>query len=221
MLNYSHQEAWQTVIHPWQSPINIDQTAVKKETPDQSAVSFLTPYSFDSVEHHGNNLQFNGHGQARLNGRIFEFKQLHFHFPAEHLYNGMGYPFEWHFVHQDQIGHLAVVAFWVTVATEKNPAFAPFFKKIALKEGQRETFSVQLPLPEILKQHSPEVFNYLGSLTTPPLTRSVEWWVFKDPLTASKQQLQTLHEQFSSNNARKRQAIADRPVILFTAPQNN
>jgi carbonic anhydrase len=51
------------------------------------------------------------------------------------------------------------------------------------------------------------------------LTRGVEWWVFKDPLTVSKQQLQTLHEQFLSDNARQQQAISDRPVILFTDPQ--
>ena len=219
LLNYSDQKEWQTTIHPWQSPINIDQTGVKKETPDQPAVSFLTPYSFDSIEHHGNNLQFNGHGKAKLNGRIFEFQQLHFHFPAEHFFNGTVYPFEWHFVHQDQIGHLAVIAFWVTTTAVKNPAFEPFFKRFALKAGQGEAFSAQLPLFEMMKKHSQAVFNYLGSLTTPPLTRGVEWWVFKDPLTVSKQQLQTLHEQFLSDNARQQQAISDRPVILFTDPQ--
>ncbi|WP_281165565.1 carbonic anhydrase family protein [Liquorilactobacillus sicerae] len=217
MLDYLHQSAWQSQLQPWQSPIDIEQAVSKKETPKHSAVSFLTSYQFTTVEHHGNNLQFNGQGQAQLNDRVFDFQQLHFHFPAEHLLNGKRYPLEWHFVHQNELGQQAVVAFWVKEGPI-DQAMAPFYQQFSFSEGQKRLLPAKLMLPEIQKQHSAAVFNYLGSLTTPPLTRGVEWWVFQQPLSAAKFQLQQLRQQFLQDNARQVQSLSSRPIILYTEP---
>ena len=215
MLDYLHQTAWPSQLQPWQSPINLEPAAIKEETPKRSVVSFLTPYQFDSIEHRGNNLQFNGHGQARLNGRTFNFQQLHFHFPAEHLLDGKRYPLEWHFAHQNKLGQQAVVAFWVREGPT-DQMMAPFYQRFSFNEGQKRLLPVKLALPEIQEQHSRAVFNYLGSLTTPPLTRGVEWWILQQPLSAAKFQLQQLHQQFLQANARQVQPLLSRPIILYT-----
>lgn len=92
------------------------------------------------------------------------------------------------------------------------------YQRFSFNEGQKRLLSVKLALPEIQKQHSRAVFNYLGSLTTSLLTRGVEWWVFQQPLSAANFQLQQLHQQFLQANARQVQPRSSWPIILYTEP---
>ena len=43
-------------------------------------------------------------------------------------------------------------------------------------------------------------FHYLGSLTTPPLTQNVEWYVLSHALTISPEQLAALQRRHARNN---------------------
>ncbi|KRM05575.1 carbonate dehydratase [Liquorilactobacillus ghanensis DSM 18630] len=215
MLDYQQQGKWPAQLDPWQSPIKINSAAVQRVETTTQPFKVITPYHFESVEHHGNNLQFNGSGKVQLLGRLFEFKQLHFHFPAEHCLNDRIFPCEWHFVHQDMIGHLAVVAFGV-VPGENTPALAPLYHSFALTEGQKKSFSLEIDLKKIVAEQTSGFYNYLGSLTTPPLTRGVEWWVAAEPLTAAQGQLAELARPFSTPNARACQPVMQRPIRLYT-----
>ena len=57
-------------------------------------------------------------------------------------------------------------------------------------------------------------FTYMGSLTTPPLTENVEWYVLKQPITASRAQLDALRG-FYADNFRTPQPLDGRIVTQF------
>ena len=43
-------------------------------------------------------------------------------------------------------------------------------------------------------------YYYLGSLTTPPCSENVEWFVFRDPVRASREQLSAFAARLKPNN---------------------
>ncbi|MNP24781.1 Carbonic anhydrase precursor [compost metagenome] len=57
-------------------------------------------------------------------------------------------------------------------------------------------------------------YHYLGSLTTPPLTENVEWYVLKDPVEISHEQLNDFYKYYD-NNYRETQQLNGRQVFEF------
>ncbi|KRL00616.1 carbonic anhydrase family protein [Liquorilactobacillus capillatus] len=213
MLDYQQQNKWEFIASPLQSPIALETKQAEQKLTKQTPLKFLTDYSFESVVSQGNNLQFNGKGTLIANGRNFAFQQLHFHIPAEHLVDGKTYPMEWHFVHQNKLGQNLVVAVFVVIG-ENNSQLQPFYKDFHLKEKQQQKFTYQLSMMELLKTQLKTAYNYLGSLTTPPLSRGVEWWVLQRPLVIAPEQLAALKKRFN-NNAREVQADEERKILLY------
>ncbi|KRL37994.1 carbonic anhydrase family protein [Liquorilactobacillus uvarum] len=213
MLNYQQQDSWEFVPSSLQSPIAIETERTERKVVEKEPLTFMTDYVFESVLNKGNNLQFNGRGKMQLNGRNFKFQQLHFHIPAEHILNGKTFPMEWHFVHQNAIGQTVVVAFFVEIGND-NSLLRPFYEEKKTKENQQQKFEYRLPMSDLLKGKTQNAYNYLGSLTTPPLSRGVEWWVFQQPLFISESQFSALKNNFSGN-AREKQKIAGRKVVFY------
>ena len=69
-------------------------------------------------------------------------------------------------------------------------------------------------IPGKLLPRSDVYYHYLGSLTTPPLTENVEWYVLKQPITASPEQLDALR-RFYADNFRQPQPLEGRVVTQF------
>ncbi|MGR6001746.1 carbonic anhydrase family protein [Bacillus cereus] len=107
-LDYQEQEHWKFESGNTQSPINIDtsETLPMKDTGDIQ-IDYQT--AVQSEEDNGHSIQVNATGTATINGRRFDFSQVHFHAPSEHTLNGNHYPIEAHFVHKGQNGRLAVI----------------------------------------------------------------------------------------------------------------
>ncbi|GAJ26780.1 carbonic anhydrase [Liquorilactobacillus sucicola DSM 21376 = JCM 15457] len=213
MLDYQQQEKWEFIPSAWQSPIDIETKQVEQKNINQTPLVFLTDYVFESVISKGNNLQFNGRGRMKLKGNEFEFQQLHFHIPAEHILDGKVYPMEWHFVHQNNIGQPLVVALFVELGQD-NSILQPFYEKDNLRDGEKQAFEYRLPMNKLITENKQNAYNYLGSLTTPPLSRGVEWWVLQQPLVVSIMQLKALQESFNGN-ARETQRKSGRKIILY------
>ena len=62
---------------------------------------------------------------------------------------------------------------------------------------------------------STAAYSYIGSFTTPPCTENVEWIVLRDPIKASRAQLEAFAARLHHNN-RPVQPLHDRKVSSGT-----
>ena len=160
----------------------------------------------------------NGH-TVQLNladGNTFTFNevtytmaQFHFHSPSEHTVSGSPYPAEIHFVHLSADKQIAVVGLMVEEGDE-SPFFADFLTNFPGEEGKHEC-GKKLD-PSTLMPNNKAYWHYTGSLTTPPCTEGVSWFVLQNAITASKEQITALTAMMPKNNARPVQALNDREI---------
>jgi len=189
-----------------QSPINITQTA------DGDARAWKLDYKKSSLKiahhEHVTDIVDNGHTiQVSVDGGstlttdrgVYSLKQFHFHTPSEHTVDGSYFPMEMHFVHQSADGKFAVVAALIQEGSE-NENLGKIIPHLPKAKGD----SAHLPEVELeLSFHLPATtasYTYMGSLTTPPCTEEVEWLVFRDPISASKAQIEAFASRLSPSN---------------------
>ncbi|MGB5462094.1 MAG: carbonic anhydrase family protein, partial [Aureibaculum sp.] len=63
-------------------------------------------------------------------------------------------------------------------------------------------------------------YTYSGSLTTPPCTENVRWYIFKEPITVSVDQVKQLQQLMPVNNYRNEQPLNGRIVRGYMPPSN-
>ena len=112
-------------------------------------------------------------------GRTFELKQFHFHAPSENTVNGKHFPLEGHLVHADQDGNLAVVAVMFNEGAA-NPFIASLWQKMPSKAGDKNALAEPLSVSDLLPAKR-DYYRFDGSLTTPPCSEGVRWFVVKQP----------------------------------------
>lgn len=129
----------------------------------------------------------------------YQLLQFHFHTPSEHTVGGLSYPMEAHFVHQSSSATFAVVSVLFEEGLP-NDNLARLIKHFPAAKGEsRHVPEVVLDLAAHLpSDHS--AFSYLGSFTTPPCTENVEWFILKQPVTASREQLAAFAARLAPNN---------------------
>ncbi|MEM8566787.1 MAG: carbonic anhydrase family protein [Bacteroidota bacterium] len=201
-----------------QSPINIIDIEVK----DDASLLPLDIHYSDSVKIHdvtnnGHSIQYNFEegDYITIGNRKFDLKQIHFHEASEHTINGVHFPLEIHMVHINSNNEIAVLS---TLAVEgtSNSAFDFLESYLPVKVGETKPisdyFDLNLNLPE-----NKEYYFYEGSLTTPPCTEGVKWYVFKTPVIVSLKQVKQLQELMPLNNYRDEQPINGRSVKQMPA----
>ncbi len=141
---------------------------------------------------------------------IYTLKQFHFHHPSEEHVDGKVYPLVAHLVHSDADGHTAVVAVLFDLGAA-NPLLDTLWKNIpAEKEKEVDVSSISINATDLLPaDHG--YFTYMGSLTTPPCTEGVTWYVLKAHATISKEQLEEFRKLYP-HNARPIQPTNGRPI---------
>lgn len=206
-IDYNDQKGWKFESGDAQSPINIETAKVE---PMKDSGKIELDYSdvvVDEVDN-GHSIQVDDTGEAMINGRNFELAQFHFHAKSEHTLNGKHFPVEAHFVNQSQDGRIAVIAVFFTEGKE-NAGFNTVLANI--KKGEKvkveDTIDVASMLPE-----NKSYYHYLGSLTTPPLSENVEWYVMENPVEISSEQIKEFDKYYDANN-RKVQELNGRTVL--------
>lgn len=167
-----------------------------------------------TVLNNGHTVQFNLDNGSTLSaeGKTYNLLQVHFHTPSEHVAKGKPFNAEAHFVHRADDGTLAVVGVLIREGTA-NPTLASLFRHLPKEEAEAETFPGTTIDPNGLIPRRTELFHYTGSLTTPPCSEGVNWYVFATPATASAKQIATLAGVLGAN-ARPAQPLNDRAVLI-------
>ena len=120
-----------------------------------------------------------------LNDHNYKLRQFHFHSPSEHHIEGNAFPMEMHLVHQDETGHVLVIAVMME-ADATQPVLTKLWRWLPDQIAKEVTVPLQLSLIDLLPTNTHH-YTYSGSLTTPPCTEGVQWIVLKEPMHITQQ----------------------------------
>jgi carbonic anhydrase len=153
------------------------------------------------IFNNGHTIEIETEGQNTLafRGVTYDLVQFHFHTASEHRVGSRGYDMELHLVHAAGDGTNAVVAVFLKRG-KSSRALAPIFENlpevgsINVKEELPRSFNPAAFLPK-----DQDHFRYRGSLTTPPCTEGVNWFVLRDPVTVSDEDIAQFAERIHFN----------------------
>lgn len=194
-----------------QSPINITSSF---KVADHSSLKFFYRPTRAALKNNGHTLQsdISPGLYFERDGVKFEMLQFHFHSPSEHKVEGVGSPLEVHFVHKDAQGNLGVIGFMIDEGTE-NSVFAPIWSALPAKSGNIQSAGQNIDISKLIPNEV-EHFNYSGSLTTPPCSEGVNWFVMKQHIQFSKEQIAAYNAILSDTSRPVQPMNARRPAFF-------
>ena len=192
-----------------QSPIDISALIKAELQP------LTLAYSAGAAEilNNGHTVQVNyaAGNTLAIDGRNFELKQFHFHAPSENKVGGKHFPLEGHLVHADKDGNLAVIAVMFQEGAA-NPLLASLWEKMPAKGGGKAALQAGLNVTQLLPTDK-QYYRFNGSLTTPPCSEGVRWFVLKVPVSVSKAQIEHFAKAMRHPNNRPVQPLNAREVL--------
>lgn len=155
-------------------------------------------------------------GRLLVGRDAYPLVQFHFHTPSEHIIEtgahpaGIQYAGELHFVHQREDGKLAVLTVWLDDSHDsygENHILRTIINHTPKEPapGDQPAFNstgagLSLDPSRLIPMGNEQVFTYAGSLTTPPCSEGVSWYILSEPLRVAPAQIQQLREFYHSNN---------------------
>ena len=183
-----------------QSPINITTTKLNRKAP---MIQFHYNNHLKTIINKGHTLKINvaPGNYIIVNHNEYELLQFHFHHPSEHLIDGKRYPMELHLVHRNARG--AVLVIGVLIQSGKaNPAIKAIWQHLPEQAQEKRALNdLKIQLSALLPQ----------TLTTPPCSEGVSWYVMEHPITLSADGIKTFTKMFPKN-ARPTQALNGRVI---------
>lgn len=213
-LNYPYAEC---AIGAIQAPVDIGTTKTERILNGLSVNWQSFPADFFNTGH-AIQVQPNpgapNAGTLKIGQDVYPLIQMHIHAPGEHSVNGSLYSAEIHFVHVRDDGRVAVLAVFVTTANISNAEFQKVLDNMPntpFIETHNRTSVIFNP-KKLLPTGDGRFFTYSGSLTTPPCSEGVNWYLYQTPLAISPGQLNQLVQFYNGNN-RKIQPLNGRTPV--------
>lgn len=142
----------------------------------------------------------------------YKLIQFHFHTPSEHARKGERYAMEVHLVHKNAGGNLAVVSVLLKRGRQ-NPTLQKMLDNVSGSINKVNAIQdVNVNASDLLPR-SHQLFHYSGSLTTPPCSENVNWFVMKTPMEVSDNQVNRF-ETLIGRNARPLQSMHWRSMLV-------
>ena len=190
-----------------QSPLNIQGPFNK------GRISVNADYKTGALKilNNGHTIQVNvpPGSKVRIDGVVFELLQFHFHRPSEEQIDGKPMAMVIHFVHKSAAGKLAVLGVLLKEGNE-NPGIKTLWQYAQPKEAPEMEVPDVTFNPANLLPREMDFFSYDGSLTTPPCTEGVRFFILKSPVNVSREQVTAF--PFRAN-ARPVQPLNGRTII--------
>jgi carbonic anhydrase len=194
-----------------QSPIDIRNTE-KTELPALRFESKSTPLRYVINNRHTIRVNYHpGNGNLLLvRDTRYQLTQFHFHRPSEEYVQGKPYDMEVHLMYQANDGKVAGVTVFVKPG-RANSTVQKVWEHMPKAEGQEEVAGVDINPGDLLPNDSASYFMYSGSLTAPPCTEGVTWFVLKTAISLSAEQMDAFAKLYP-NDVRPLQPINGRVV---------
>ncbi|MDH4262475.1 MAG: carbonic anhydrase family protein [Spirochaetia bacterium] len=194
-----------------QSPIDIQNA----ESGNLKSIAFNYNSSSLKILNNGHTLQVNNEraGFITVENGKYELVQFHFHTPSENKINGKSFPLELHLVHKNSQGELTVIGVMFEEGV-KNDIIEKIWNNAPESSDKAATIeSVSINPLDILPENG-SYYQFKGSLTTPPCSEGVNWYVLQTPAQLSKDQI-TKFTTFFGENARPVQPLNERKIFEF------
>jgi carbonic anhydrase len=194
-----------------QSPVNILTSEAQE---GESLVRLHYGEAKEHTKNLGHTVQVSFDEQTNwveVDGDKFELLQFHFHTPSEHLVDGVTYPMEMHLVHKkvDSENQYLVIGVLFKEGAP-SPLLESFLADVPEAEGQTGPTGL-LNLAGFTDPNA-GFWSYRGSLTTPPYTETVRWYVSKEVHVASPEQVEHIY-RLEGDNARRIQVFRGRRLL--------
>ncbi|KAL4887764.1 alpha carbonic anhydrase [Aspergillus ambiguus] len=127
-------------------------------------------------------------GKITVQDTDFFLTQFHFHTPSEHRIDDEHYPMEAHFVFKSSDKRISVVGFLFELTSDYTDLpFAEVFLHVSdIKEPGTSTHTGSLDFSTLMQHISDHnIYQYSGSLTTPPCSEHVAWYISPKPMSLS------------------------------------
>ncbi len=178
----------------------------------------LTPLS---IVHNGHTVQVDyAHGSGiTVAGKRYELLQFHFHSPNERAVGHSQAAMEMHLVHKAADGQLAVVGIMMEGGSE-NLALREVWNDMPEAAGPVQVADDVLINARDLLPADTGYYRYMGSLTTPPCSEGVNWFVLTQPIQVGMAQVARFVDAVGFN-ARPVQSVNHRLVLAPGGSQSN
>ncbi len=200
-----------------QSPIDIVTANAVVQNSDLKAsdIIYNASTTIHDVINNGHSVQYNfddKENYLNFKGKRYNLAQFHFHAASEHTINGMHYPLVIHMVHVSEDKEYVVFAIMLTEGEESDTL--DFLEEyLPVNPGEKKLIGKAHSFSNYILEDFGHYY-YKGSLTTPPCTEAVNWFVFKSAISASPAQIKILVDLMPRNNFRPAQPLNGRKVYL-------
>ena len=174
-----------------QSPIDI-RSAKKVELPSIRFEYKSGPLKY--LINNGYTIRVNYHdapgsGNFMIVGdKRYQLTQFHFHRPSEEYIHGKPYDMVAHFMHQSSDGRVVGVAVLLKVGSS-NATIQQLWEHMPMTKGDEQEIAGVEVNPAGLLPHDTAYYTYMGSVTAPPCTEGVTWFVLKAPIEVSMKEI--------------------------------
>ncbi len=181
-----------------QSPIDIPDAEARKGD--------LPPLLFDyrptplRIIDNGHTIQVNYAPGSTISvaGKRYELVEFHFHKPSEEKISGKGHDMEAHLVHKGSDGKVAVVAVLLDAGKENALIKALWANLPQTKDKENAVDAVKINALDLLPRDK-GYYTFAGSLTTPPCSEAVTWFVLKTPTPISADEIARFARSYPMN----------------------
>jgi len=153
-------------------------------------------------------VNYDAGSSMRVGKERFDLLQFHFHRPSEEKLDGEAKAMVVHFVHKSAAGKLAVIGVLLEEGKDSE-TISTLWSNLPKHAGKETVVSrVTIDASRLLPA-SLDYYHYMGSLTTPPCTEGVAFYILKHPVQVSKAQVAAFPYEM---NARPVQPLNGRQV---------
>jgi carbonic anhydrase len=192
-----------------QSPVDIRGARLVKTLP---ALEFHYIATTTRLENNGRTIivHVDPGSYVVIGGTRYDLVEYDFHHPSETAVRGKLSDMEIHLLHRSAGKEIILAIRLAEDVSTPNAVLAALWPHLPKATGGSEKVS-ELTNPGGLLPADRGYWTYMGSLSTPPCTEGVRWFVFEQELGLSRDQLRTF-ERFFKLNTRGLQEIHGRRI---------